>query len=69
METKSRSTEWHLVVTLTRGIAMPRVTHRNLTCDIFIFIFQKNIKNKIKNSKTDTSHVVNGVSQLRLKGT
>jgi len=37
-----------MIVTLTRGIAMPRVTHRDLTHDIFIFILFKLKKLKLK---------------------
>jgi len=53
MGTKSKSTQWHLIVILTRGIAMPRDTN-NATChtqrlDTWHF-FQK-IKKKIKNFK------------------
>jgi len=31
MGTKSKSSQWHLIVTLTRGITMPRGTD-NATC-------------------------------------
>jgi len=71
-----------MIVTLTRGIAMPRDTN-NATChtqgpDKWHFIFfkkskkikknQKNKKNK-KNPQTNTWYVINDVSQLRLKDT
>jgi len=42
MRTKSKSTQLHLIMTLTHGITMPRVTHKNLTCGIF---FSKKLKN------------------------
>jgi len=45
-------------VTLTRGIAMPRVTCRNLTRDIFNFFFQK-IKKNSKNSKKNIKKIKN----------
>jgi len=47
--TKLKSTQWHLILTLTLGIALPRGTDnvmchtRNLTCDIFNFFFFKNL--------------------------
>ena len=37
-------------MTLTRGIAMPRVTHRDLTHGIFIF-FQTFLKKNLKFKK------------------
>jgi len=55
MGTKSKSSQWHLIVTLTLGITMPRGTD-NATChtqglDTWHFYFLKKIKNKIKNKK------------------
>jgi len=45
-------------VILTRDIAMPRVTHRDLTRGIFIFIFKK-IKRKIlKFKKNQKNHIL-----------
>jgi len=61
MGTKSKSSQWHLIVTLTRGntmphgITMPRGTD-NATCHTqgldtwhFYFYFLKNLKKKFKN--------------------
>jgi len=49
MGTKSKSTQWHLIVTLTHGITMPRVTHRDLTRGIFIFFKKiKKLKKKLE---------------------
>jgi len=62
---------------------MPRVTHRDLTRGIFIFIFSKNLKivkknqkkkikmkiKKSKNHRLTRGTLTNDVSQLRLKGT
>jgi len=58
---------------------MPRVTQRDLTRDIYLFIYffkklkklRKNQK-KLKKSKKpyiNMWHVVNNISQLRLEGT
>jgi len=49
MGTKSKSSQWHLIVTLTRGITMPRGTD-NATCHtqgldtwhFFLIFFKKN---------------------------
>jgi len=59
---------------------MSRVTHMDLTLDIFIFIFKKfkkiinfkkikKIKKNQKNHKLTRGTLTNDVNQLRLKGT
>jgi len=59
-----------MIMTLARGIAMPRGTN-NATChihrpDTWHFFFQKIQK---KNQKLTRGTLTNDVSQLRLKGT
>jgi len=71
MRTKSKSTQWHLIVILTRGIAMSRDTN-NATCHTqdletwhFYFLFFKKLKKKLKKIKKTTDwHVARWLTAL-----